>query len=382
MNAGAPALPAVPELSERRLWWAADTFRVAAWFFAVGVFVSEREWYRSTAGAIGVYAVLAAWTVWLTLVPTAWRTHVGLLAADLALTVVAVLLSAVVQTPEGIDAGAHTVPAFWAAAPVLCWAVARGWRAGLAAGAVVGAADVVVIGRPNGGTVYAIALLLLAGSAVGYTVQVLREGRRELARAAALEAARRERERLARDIHDSVLQVLAYVSKRGAEVGGETAELARLAGEQEARLRTLISRGDAADPGGAGTHERDVASAVAGWAGETTVVSGPAQPVLLPESVAAALLGAGAEALANVRRHAGPGARAWVLLEEEADRVLLSVRDDGVGIPEGRLEEAAAQGRLGVAGSIRARIADVGGTVVIDSRPGAGTEVEVGVPRP
>ena len=58
--------------------------------------------------------------------------------------------------------------------------------------------------------------------------------------AAAVEAASRERERLARGIHDSVLQVLALVQRRGAEAGGEAAELGRLAGEQEAALRSLV----------------------------------------------------------------------------------------------------------------------------------------------
>jgi hypothetical protein len=55
------------------------------------------------------------------------------------------------------------------------------------------------------------------------------------------EAATAERERLARSIHDSVLQVLARVRKRGAEIGGEAAELAALAGEQEVALRSLVA---------------------------------------------------------------------------------------------------------------------------------------------
>ena len=50
----------------------------------------------------------------------------------------------------------------------------------------------------------------------------------------------RERERLARDIHDGVLQVLALVGRRGREAGGEAAELGRLAAEQELALRALI----------------------------------------------------------------------------------------------------------------------------------------------
>ena len=54
-----------------------------------------------------------------------------------------------------------------------------------------------------------------------------------------------ERARLARAVHDGVLQVLALVQRRGAELGGEAAELGRLAGEQEAALRALIRGQDA-----------------------------------------------------------------------------------------------------------------------------------------
>ena len=59
--------------------------------------------------------------------------------------------------------------------------------------------------------------------------------------------------------------------------------------------------------------------------------------------------------------------------------VTVTVRDDGVGLREGRLAEAAGDGRLGVANSIRGRMSDLGGTVVIDSRPGAGTRLELTV---
>jgi signal transduction histidine kinase len=59
--------------------------------------------------------------------------------------------------------------------------------------------------------------------------------------------------------------------------------------------------------------------------------------------------------------------------------VIVTVGDDGPGIPDGRLEEGAAAGRLGVARSIRGRIADLGGIVTITSS-GAGTEIEFTVP--
>ncbi len=87
-------------------------------------------------------------------------------------------------------------------------------------------------------------------------------------------------------------------------------------------------------------------------------------------------------ALANVTAHAGTGGRAFVLVEDEGDTVTVTVRDDGVGMAPNRLAEAEAAGRLGVAQSILGRIRDLAGTVTITSRLGAGTEVEMRVPRP
>ncbi|WP_435876210.1 ATP-binding protein [Nonomuraea fuscirosea] len=58
----------------------------------------------------------------------------------------------------------------------------------------------------------------------------------------------------------------------------------------------------------------------------------------------------------------------------------VTVRDEGPGIPDGRLEQAAADGRMGVARSIRGRVAELGGRVSIVSVPGQGTEVEITVP--
>ena len=76
--------------------------------------------------------------------------------------------------------------------------------------------------------------------------------------------------------------------------------------------------------------------------------------------------------LSNVRHHVGRDAEAWVLLEELDDRWVVSVRDDGPGIPEGRLEESAAEGRLGVQQSIVGRMRDLGGTRdgALGARPG------------
>jgi signal transduction histidine kinase len=112
----------------------------------------------------------------------------------------------------------------------------------------------------------------------------------------------------------------------------------------------------------------------------TISVAAPATPVLVPQVTAGELSAAVREALSNVDRHAGSDARAWVLLEDLGGEVVLSIRDDGVGIPDGRLAIAEAEGHLGVSQSIRGRIADLGGTVELTTAPGEGTEWELHVP--
>jgi signal transduction histidine kinase len=69
-----------------------------------------------------------------------------------------------------------------------------------------------------------------------------------------------------------------------------------------------------------------------------------------------------------------------VLVEAEPDAVTVTVRDDGAGIPAGRLAQAASAGRLGVAQSIEGRMRALGGTASITSAPGEGTEVELRLP--
>ena len=199
-----------------------------------------------------------------------------------------------------------------------------------------------------------------------------------MARALRAEAATAERERLARSIHDSVLQVLARVRRRGAELGGDAAILAGLAGEQEVALRSLVA---SAPPESTEDGTADLCSHLRLFDSATVHVSTPATPVMLPCADAGEAASAVREALLNVDRHAGDGATAWVLVEDLSDTVLISVRDDGVGIPAGRVEQAEAEGRMGIARSIRGRISALGGSVTLDSTPGQGTEWELCVPR-
>jgi signal transduction histidine kinase len=88
-----------------------------------------------------------------------------------------------------------------------------------------------------------------------------------------------------------------------------------------------------------------------------------------------------ANALDNVVAHAGAGAHAFVLLEDLGDSVVVSIRDDGVGIPVGRLDQAVAEGRVGVAKSIVGRMNWLGGGARLNTGPDAGTEWELTVPR-
>ena len=146
-----------------------------------------------------------------------------------------------------LEDGRPTLAVAWHVAPVLAWAVAGGRRGGIAAALAMGATDLVVRAHYDQAAYTGSVLMLLAAIAVGYLVRLAEVAQQRLQRAIELEAATRERERLARDIHDSVLQVLALVKRRGAGLDGEAGELARLAGEQEAALRTLVAghgRGD------------------------------------------------------------------------------------------------------------------------------------------
>ena len=232
------------------------------------------------------------------------------------------------------------------------------------------------IAQANYGNVF---LLVIGGPIVGFMCGVLQQlaTEREVAERAAAAAA--ERNRLARAVHDGVLQVLALVQRRGLELGGEAAELGRLAGEQESALRSLIRQQDSLAGSAAETSE-DLAAALTALEREHPVrVAAPAEPVLLTGSRVGEVVAVVRECLSNVARHVGPDAPAWVLLEAFDDRVEVSVRDEGGGIPAGRLEEAAVAGRLGVAQSIRGRIADLGGTASVTTGS-FGTEWELVVP--
>jgi signal transduction histidine kinase len=232
---------------------------------------------------------------------------------------------------------------------------------------------------------FLVAGLAISGLGLARTLTA-RSAERKHAEQIRRESAAAERDRLGRSIHDGVLQVLALVQREGQDLGGHAGELAALAGQQEVALRTLLASeastvGNASGPTDGKSTATDMRGPLQALTGPAVEVATPAQAVELPSAIASEVVAAVKAALDNVRRHAGPGARAWILLEEERDGVRVTVRDDGTGFPPERPAEAAAAGRLGIAQSMRGRIADCGGTTTIDSRPGQGAEVEFWIPR-
>jgi len=299
---------------------------------------------------------------------------------ELALAAGAVLATRLVDREPVIHAGAPTVPTFWPAAAVVSAAVLLGRRGGFLAALLIGVVDLLEVQDPTFHTVNNVVLLLLIGTLIGYAVDLAREGHTKLRAALALEARVRERERLARTVHDGVLQTLAFINRRGGQLGGEAADLGGMAAEQERRLRALVTATEADEqlpPDG----EVDLRALLARHAGERVHVVAPADPVLVPTPTATELAAAVGAALDNVRQHAGDGAQAWVLVEDEGDTVELTVRDNGAGMPPGRLEEAAATGRLGVSSSIRGRLRDCGGDAEWVVREGSGVTVRMRAPK-
>ncbi|MET9952678.1 DUF5931 domain-containing protein [Streptomyces sp. NPDC006339] len=384
---------------EQPLWRALTAYRVLTMIYAVLLGYFGRHTYERPWIAVAFLAVMAVWTLaTLPKVANAARCTKRFLVADLTLALTGILLTPLAdEQARSVD---HpTLPSIWTAGAVLAYAIKGGWRWAGFASSLVAVANIIERGHPSRDTLHNVLLVWVASIAIGYVVEVARASERTLARALEIEAATRERERLARDIHDSVLQVLAMVQRRGTALGGEAAELGRMAGEQEVALRTLVAGGltrpshvsedesegavvrvvevPDEDDGG----DVDLRTLLAPRAGSRVTLSDPGTPVLLPAPAARELAAAVGAALDNVRVHAGENAHAWILVEDWGDEVIVTVRDDGPGIPEGRLAQAEGEGRMGVALSIRGRLRDLGGSAELISVPGQGTEVELKVPR-
>jgi PAS domain S-box-containing protein len=196
-----------------------------------------------------------------------------------------------------------------------------------------------------------------------------------------------ERNRVAREIHDTlaqgftgvVLQLEAAEQALGDESKPVSAHLAsakNLAREslQEARRSVWDLRPQALTGGSLAKALRDEVKRFRPDGQHSSLrISG--EPRSLPPSVEDGLLRVCQESLTNVNRHAA-ATNIWVDLCYEMDGLLLSIRDDGAGFNP---DAASENGGFGLRG-MRERLALLGGRLSISSRPGAGTTIEARVP--
>ena len=377
------SVPRVVDLGRDPLtpWWrAAVVLRVLTFGFAVGsTVVYDAHYARPALGWIAI-AVLGVWNVITGLLflreSSRWT---WLVVLDLIVGSALMLGSRLVFTHEQLTGSAPIplITTVWVSGVVAVGAIRTGPVGGVVFGLVLAACNYATHGYVDVDLSRDAVLLVVTGLVIGMASVTARRSAEQLTAALRSEAAIAERERLARSIHDGVLQVLARVQRLDGP-DHDVAELARLAGEHEVALRSLVA---AAPPESTPDGYVDLRAHLQILTTPKVAVSVPATRVTLPAGTATELAAVVREALSNVERHAGPDSHAWVLLEDLGKDVVVSVRDDGPGIPEGRLERARAEGRMGVARSIHGRIADLGGATDLRTAPGDGTEWEFRVPR-
>ncbi|MFI9173590.1 sensor histidine kinase [Streptomyces lincolnensis] len=211
----------------------------------------------------------------------------------------------------------------------------------------------------------------------------LDSSRHEISRLSAAHGALTERERMAREIHDTLAQgftsLLMLVQAVEAELDDDLPQARRhlalmdeTARQNLAEARALVAGGAPADLDGASLP--DALRRLAARHEAALEVSGPVRP--LPAGPEVVALRACQEALANARRHAGSSAAVGIALTYADEALTVCVRDTGCGF-----DPAAVRGGYGLAG-LRARATEVGGTARIRSAPGDGTTVTVHLPVP
>ena len=208
-------------------------------------------------------------------------------------------------------------------------------------------------------------------------------------------AIQRERERIAREMHDGLAQVLAYVNTKSQAIeellaDGRVAEARRQLAELAAAARSvyvdvreaILSLSNPVPP------DRGVAAALEEYAALFAESSKLAVPFHASPDVASAALSAAAqaevfsiarEALTNVRKHARAN-RVSLNLALEGQELVLRIEDDGVGFEAELLAVGPERWpHFGLAG-MRERAESVGGSIVWRSQPGHGAEIELHVP--
>jgi signal transduction histidine kinase len=222
-------------------------------------------------------------------------------------------------------------------------------------------------------------------------IEQLQATRAELATAERQAGTLAERQRLARDLHDTLTQGFASVVllleaaeeslALGRPVERHIAQALRSARDNLAESRRVVW---ALRPRPLEQPLPQALQELTGRLGEETglraetVVTGTAHP--LPAHVEEALLRIVQEALANVRKHAA-ASRVTVTLSYLDDLTILDAHDDGIGFDHAATVAAAGSAGLGLH-AMAERVAALGGSLVVESAPGEGTTIAVEVPTP
>jgi two-component system, NarL family, sensor histidine kinase LiaS len=198
---------------------------------------------------------------------------------------------------------------------------------------------------------------------------------------AAGDARAAERARIAREVHDAIsqhlfgLRMIAAGMRRADPGNQQVHAIERISEEALRDMQALLIELRPAGPGGTGLAPA-LREVCAGYRDRIGVaVDASLDDVTVPAPVQHALLRITQEACANAVRH-GHARRLAVSMTRGDGHVELAVRDTGTGF-----DPAAPHAGSGLA-HIRDRVAELGGTVDIDSAPGRGAVVTVRVPVP
>ncbi|MEU9996691.1 sensor histidine kinase [Streptomyces sp. NPDC050848] len=222
-------------------------------------------------------------------------------------------------------------------------------------------------------------------------VEELIETRAELAAAERHAGTLAERERLAREIHDTLAQGLSSIQlllraaeralPEGSPAAGHIEGARRAAQDNLAEARRFVralSPPDLEHGSLAAALERLCEPGPEGSPRARLTVSGT--PVELPTPYEVALLRIAQSALANTVRHAS-ATRAEITLSFMDASVTLDVVDDGKGFDPALLSPSSDDGGFGLP-AMRARAESLGGAFTVESAPGQGTAVAVSLPLP
>jgi signal transduction histidine kinase len=227
-------------------------------------------------------------------------------------------------------------------------------------------------------------------AAVGSQVGTVLENAQLFSKTEAL-AVLQERERVAREVHDGLAQTLGYLNVQMGIVDRllATEEIARAQAEvdemalvtreayQDLRQAIVDLRTPFSSTGGLRRTLREYAERFSRQTGITCHFEGHrGPPAILSPTAEVQLIRIVQEALANVKKHA-PGSEVWLSVEVRNREALVIIRDNGPGFD---LESTMISGRQFGLQTMKERAESVGGTLRIDSRPDAGTTVEVVVP--